>query len=88
MRSYQQLILKVAMTGLQYLKNADAPRNATLRVPSRVLNVWMPYLRSPSTSARSFVMAITVANSVTKHVMNLRTLSSSRVAQSLHACNT
>ena len=32
----------------------------------------MPYLRSPSTSARSLVIAMTVANTVTKHVMNLR----------------
>ncbi len=36
-----------------------------------MLKVWMPYLRSPSTSARSLVMAMTVAKTVTKQVMNL-----------------
>ena len=56
------------------------------RTPSCVANVWMLYLRSPSTSGRSctgsrelaqqgwsvhtFVMAITVANRVTKQVIN------------------
>ena len=51
---------------------ARAPRKVTRRVPRRVEKVWMPYLRSPSTSARSLVIAMTVANTVTKHVMNLR----------------
>ncbi len=51
---------------------AAAPRKAILRTPSRVANVWMPKRLSPSTSARSFVIAMTVANTVTKHVMNLR----------------
>jgi len=51
---------------------AAAPRKAILRTPSRVANVWMPNRLSPSTSARSFVIAMTVANTVTKHVMNLR----------------
>lgn len=31
----------------------------------------MPNFLSPSTSARSLVIAMTVANTVTKHVMNL-----------------
>ena len=43
-----------------------------LRTPSVVAKVLMLYRRSPSTSARSFVMAITIANTVTKQVMNLQ----------------
>ena len=41
-----------------------------LRAPIRVANVSMPNFLSPSTSGRSLVMAITVANTVTKTVMN------------------
>jgi len=41
-----------------------------LRTPIRVANVSMPNFLSPSTSGRSLVMAITVANTVTKTVMN------------------
>lgn len=49
----------------------DIPRNATPRTPSWVANVLMLYFKSPSTSGRSLVMAMTVANTVTKLVMNL-----------------
>lgn len=42
-----------------------------VRTPKRVAKVSMLYLRSPSTSGRSFVMAMTVAKTVTKHVTNL-----------------
>ncbi len=49
----------------------SSPRKATARVPMRVLKVSMPYLRSPSTSGRSFVMAMTVAKVMTEQVMNL-----------------
>lgn len=42
-----------------------------VRTPKRVARVSMLYLRSPSTSGRSFVMAMTVAKTVTKHVTNL-----------------
>lgn len=42
------------------------------RTPMRVANVSMPNCLSPSMSGRSLVMAITVANSVTNAVMNLR----------------
>ena len=40
-------------------------------MPMRVLKVSIPYLRSPSTSGRSFVMAMTVAKVMTEHVINL-----------------
>lgn len=40
--------------------------------PMRVANVSMPNCLSPSMSGRSLVMAITVANRVTKAVMKLR----------------
>ena len=51
--------------------DTDAPKYATLRTPKRVENVSTPNFRSPSTSARSFVIAMTVAKTVTKQVMNL-----------------
>lgn len=42
------------------------------RTPMRVAKVSMPNCWSPSMSGRSLVMAITVANRVTKAVMKLR----------------
>ena len=51
---------------------AAALRAGTHRTPMRVAKVSMPNCWSPSMSGRSFVMAITVANSVTKAVMKLR----------------
>ena len=50
---------------------AGSPRKATARVPMRVLRVSIPYLRSPSTSGRSFVMAMTVAKVMTEQVIKL-----------------
>ena len=44
----------------------------TFLTPSFVANVSMPLARSPSTSGRSFVMAMTIANMVTNVVMNLK----------------
>lgn len=43
-----------------------------VRTPSLVASVSMLYLRSPSTSGKSFVIAITVANTVTKEVTKLQ----------------
>ena len=40
--------------------------------PNRVAKVWMPYCLSPSTSGRSLVIAMAVANTVTKAVMKLQ----------------
>eukprot|EP00983_Pelagomonas_calceolata_P066184 1148904-Pelagomonas_calceolata.AAC.3 len=54
------------------LKSWDTPASVVLRTPRRVAKVSMPFCRSPSTSGRSLVTAITTANRVTNVVMNLR----------------
>jgi hypothetical protein len=47
------------------------PSSDTFLTPMRVAKVEILLAMSPSISGRSFVMAMTVANMVTKHVMNL-----------------
>lgn len=59
-------------------QNPNSLRKVTLRTPMRVANVSMPFARSPSTSGKSFVMAMTTANKVTKDVMNLQGLRGNR----------
>lgn len=59
------------LRGQSSIQGCCAPRRATRRVPRRVAKVSMRYLMSPSTSGRSLVMAMTVAKTVTKQVMNL-----------------
>ncbi len=49
----------------------DLPKKEIVRAPNLVASVSMLYLRSPSTSGKSFVIAMTVANTVTKDVTNL-----------------
>ena len=49
-----------------------APSAVSRGAPSMVAKVWMPCWRSPTMSGRSFVSAMTVANTVTNAVMNLR----------------
>lgn len=49
----------------------DLPTKDIVRAPNLVASVSMLYLRSPSTSGKSFVIAMTVANTVTKDVTNL-----------------
>ena len=55
-----------------------------VRTPKRVAKVSMLYLRSPSTSGKSFVMAITVAKTVTKHVTNLHDQEPTSLIQAVH----
>lgn len=49
----------------------DLPTKEIVRAPNLVASVSILYLRSPSTSGKSFVIAMTVANTVTKDVTNL-----------------
>ena len=49
----------------------DLPTKEIVRAPNLVASVSILYLRSPSISGKSFVIAMTVANTVTKDVTNL-----------------
>lgn len=49
------------------------PAKEMVRTPRRVARVSMLYFRSPSTSGKSLVIAMTVAKTVTKQVTNLQT---------------
>ena len=55
----------------QHLSLHDLPAKEIVRAPNLVASVSILYLRSPSTSGKSLVIAMTVANTVTKDVTNL-----------------
>ena len=58
---------------------ARVPAKTIALGPNLVANVSMLYLRSPSTSGKSLVMAITVAKTVTNEVMNLQAATAVRL---------